>query len=212
MNARTKQMIEMAAALLAEAAATELDTETDIGIEWCNVPEGSFLYGDDKETRTTGAYRISQTPITNAQYHAFVDAGGYTERRYWTEAGWQWRTQQEITGPESYGSDSDQPNHPVVGVSWYEAMAFCRWLSEQTGKKITLPTEEQWEKAARGTDGRKYPWGNTIDPDKANYWDTKIQHTTPVGSYPAGASPYGALDMAGNVWEWTASPWERHDD
>ena len=102
-------------------------------------------------------------------------------------------------------------NHPVVGVSWYEAVAFCRWMTEQFQEKgqldrdhrISLPTEPQWEKAARGETGRIYPWGDEPDPERANYEDTGIGTTSAVGCFPDGASPYGVLDMSGNVWEWT---------
>ncbi len=110
----------------------------------------------------------------------------------------------EITGPERYGSEFDLPNHPVVGVSWYEAAAFCRWLSERLNMPIALPTEAQWEKAARGMDGRRYPWGNEIDAEKVNYGDTGIRSTSAVGIFPQGESPYAAHEMSGNVWEWTA--------
>ena len=99
------------------------------------------------------------------------------------------------------------PNHPVVAVSWYEALAFCNWLGEKLGVKVSLPTEAQWEKAARGTDGRQYPWGEKITPDHANYAETKIDATSAVGIFPKGASPYGALDMSGNVWEWCLTKW-----
>jgi len=117
--------------------------------------------------------------------------------------------------PDKAGGAFDLPNHPVVMVRWYEAVAFCRWLSAQLGCTITLPTEAQWEKAAswgegdketrkQGDEGRKrrYPWGEEITADHANYKETGIGTTTAVGSFPQGASPCGALDMAGNVWEW----------
>lgn len=99
-------------------------------------------------------------------------------------------------------SCSPGDSRPVVGVSWEDAAAYCKWLSGKLGVQFKLPTEAQWEKAARGTDGRKYPWGNT-EPDKtlANF-GYEVDKTTPVGSYPKGASPYGLLDMAGNVREW----------
>jgi formylglycine-generating enzyme required for sulfatase activity len=197
-------------------------------LAWRQVPAGPFpmgsiaedemAYGDEKPQHTyeiQQPYAISRYPVTNAQYAAFVRAGGYTERRYWTEAGWAWREDGNITGPEEYGAPYNLPNHPVVGVSWYEAVAFCRWLTEELrrgkelteSQEITLPTEPQWEKAARGTDGRLYPWGNDPDPEKANYGDTGVGTTSAVGCFPGGASPYGVEDLSGNVWEWTRSLW-----
>jgi formylglycine-generating enzyme required for sulfatase activity len=93
----------------------------------------------------------------------------------------------------------------VVGVSFYEAAAFCAWLSERVGYGVSLPTEEQWRQAAQGEDGREYPWGDEADPEKANYDATGIGATSAVGCFPGGASPCGALDMGGNVFEWTGS-------
>ena len=93
----------------------------------------------------------------------------------------------------------------MVNVSWDDAVDFCRWLSEATHRSFRLPSEAEWEKAARGSDGRIYPWGNQAPDEKRCNFGTKVGDTTPVGKYPDGASPCGALDMAGNVWEWTGS-------
>jgi formylglycine-generating enzyme required for sulfatase activity len=93
----------------------------------------------------------------------------------------------------------------VVAVSWHDAMAYCRWLSEVAGKTYSLPSEAEWEKGARGTDGRIYPWGNRWDVRRCNNLQGGKGETTPVGTYPRGASPYGLLDIARNVWEWTRS-------
>ena len=188
-------------------------------IAWCDVPEGEFLMGSDdadeyafdeekpQQRVTLGAFRISRYPITNAQFQAFVEDGGYTDRwrECWTVAGWRWRLAGGISGPQQRGGAYDLSNRPVVGVSWYEAAAFCTWLSHRLGRTVLLPSEAQWEKAARGTDGRRYPHGQKITPEYANYQDTEIRTTSAVGIFPKGNSPYGLLDMAGNVWEWTSS-------
>ena len=144
------------------------------------------------------SFLIDRYPVTHAQYACFVEDGGYDREELWSREGWAWLIQQTRKRPaywKEYGWN--RPNYPVVGVSWYEAEAYARWA----GKR--LPTEAEWEKAARGTDGRLWPWGNEWQPDAANAEST-LGRLTPVGMYPRGASPYGVLDLAGNVWEWTA--------
>jgi len=134
-------------------------------------------------------YLIGKYAVTNAEYQAFVREAGHTSPPYWDGDKY----------PEGKG------DHPVVTVSWNDAAAYCTWLSEKTGKSYRLPTEAEWEKAARGTDGRIYPWGDNWDPEKLISAEGVPQDTTPVGQYsPAGDSPYGCADMAGNVWEWCA--------
>jgi formylglycine-generating enzyme required for sulfatase activity len=141
----------------------------------------------------------------------FMDAGGYRERRWWSEAGWQANAEEEWTQPRFWDDPRfNGANQPVVGITWYEANAFCRWLSAQLSYvdyEVRLPSEAEWEQAARGNDGRIYPWGNAWEDTRANTYEGGIGTTTPVGCYPDGASPSGALDMSGNVWEWTATPW-----
>jgi len=173
---------------------------------------------------------IGKYPVTVAQFDQFVQAGGYThpdywaeaiEEKYWIRSGFKGRFDDEPrTAPVPLPLPFTLPNHPVVGVSWYEAMAYTRWLNEYllrcaagrsgspwpelaAGKlKVALPTHEQWEKAARGTDGRTYPWGSDFDSDRANTAESGIWATSAVGCFPGGAGPYRALDLSGNVWEW----------
>jgi formylglycine-generating enzyme required for sulfatase activity len=219
-------------------------------IVWCEVPAGPFLMGSDKARDpqasdeelpkhevTLPAYSIGKYPVTNAQYAAFVQEGGYRNddwweeavgAGYWSPAGFRGVFDQEPRiGPATYSGVYDLPNHPVVGVSWYEAVAFCCWLTELLRKageigsrqEVTLPTEAQWEKAARGgllppseREGprvrvRIFPWGDEFDKAKCNMADTGIGTTSAVGIFPAGASPYGVQDMSGNVWEWCRTKW-----
>ena len=134
-------------------------------------------------------FYIGKYPVTNEQYAAFVKATRQAAPQHWKNG-------QIPAGKE---------NHPVVDVSWKDAVAFCRWLSQASGKTIRLPTEAEWEKAARGDDGRIYPWGDKPPTKELCNFGGNVGDTTPVGQYPAGASPCGALDMAGNVWEWTGA-------
>jgi formylglycine-generating enzyme required for sulfatase activity len=184
-------------------------------IDWCEVPAGEFIMGEGKQQHTLNlpySYKAAKYPITNAQYELFVEDKGYTTQRYWTAAGWEWKGKR--MGPrQPWGEPFNLPNHPVVGVSWYESVAYCRWLTEvlrdcgelAEGWLIRLPTEAEWEKAARGTDGRTYPWGEGFDVEKANGKETEVESTNAVGIFPDGVSPYGCHDMAGNVWEWCAT-------
>ena len=136
------------------------------------------------------AYAIARVPITNAQYQLFVAASGQPAPKHWPD------------GRIPKGLES----HPVVYVSWQDAIAYCAWLSQMTGKSITLPSEAEWEKAVRGDkDAREYPWGDTFDRLRCNTNELGLGTTTPVGIFPDGASPYGVLDMSGNVGEWTRS-------
>lgn len=160
-----------------------------------SIPAGPFLMGSDTGRGDEApahevdlpAFEIDKFEVTNADFARFVEATGYKTDAEKAGVANTWR---------AYAQGKD--NHPVVKVSWNDAVAYCQWL----GKR--LPTEAEWEKAARGTDGRVYPWGNEYDPQKANGKDRGIRGTTAVGSFAEGASPYGVMDMAGNVWEWTA--------
>lgn len=191
------------------------------------VPAGQFMMGLDNPPNpgensneipahfaNVDALWIDRFEVTNQRYAQFMLAGGYTTRQYWTNNGWQWLSSQQTLAPDLWErADFGLPDQPVVGVSWHEAYAYCLW----SGKR--LPTEAEWEKAARGTDGRLYPWGNEWDCSRGNFDDElsispganecsgRDQHAlpAPVGSYEVGQSPYYIHDMAGNVWEWTLS-------
>ena len=134
-------------------------------------------------------FAIGRFPVTNLEFHAFVLSGGAPPREYWEET---------TAAPWIQ-------NQPVHGVAWDEAVAYCDWLADETGRPFRLPTEEEWEKAARGADGRAFPWGDAFSYNCANVWEGGVGAPTAVGVYPEGVSPYGALDVAGNVAEWTAS-------
>ncbi|MCA9464195.1 MAG: SUMF1/EgtB/PvdO family nonheme iron enzyme [Nitrospira sp.] len=167
------------------------------------IPKGPFLYGDDKrEVTIDHDYYMDIYPVTNADYQKFIEAGGYDKQSHWSQEGWKWRKTKKVTKPEKWDDEQfNGPDQPVVRVSYYEAEAYAAW----TGKR--LPTEQEWEKAARGTDGRTYPWGEEFDADLcANSVGKKNpDRPAPMGSYLDGQSPFGCQDMAGNVWEWCAS-------
>ncbi|MCO5199228.1 MAG: SUMF1/EgtB/PvdO family nonheme iron enzyme [Anaerolineae bacterium] len=168
--------------------------------------ELTFLMGENKEPVTVPQpYAIARYPVTNAQFGTFMDDGGYTDRWYhcWTEEGRQRKQYYAWTQPRYWGDPRFYlPNQPVVGVSWYEAQAYTRWLAIKTGKPYRLPTEVEWERAARHTDGRTYPWGETWRDGIVNSREAGLGQTTVVGLFPNGAAPCGVHDMSGNVWEW----------
>lgn len=183
------------------------------------VPAGEFTMGTDDPNApddqrparkvNVDAFYIDKHEVTNAQFNEFILADGYNKRKYWTKEGWNFiqkkrsyfsyptKKSYRIDKPLGFASNSvsKEPSHPVIGVSWYEAAAYAKWA----GKR--LPSEPEWEKAARGTDARIYPWGNKFDYSKLNYFPHH-EKLTSVGSFPDGASPYGVLDMAGSVAEW----------
>lgn len=166
--------------------------------DMASVSAGPFLMGDPTRKVHLHAFRMGRHEVTNRQYRAFLEhvsrhgdaavrhpeqpAGKSHVPRYWKD---------------SFGREAfTKPDHPVVGVDWYDAWAWCRWAGGR------LPTEAEWEKAARGTDGRTWPWGEEWDRHRCNTDESGRRDTAPVGSYPQGASPYGVEDMAGNAFEW----------
>jgi formylglycine-generating enzyme required for sulfatase activity len=145
-------------------------------------------------------YYLDRYEVTNAQFKAFVESQSYQRQDVWSPAGWQWRMKRSGLPGSRYATEPkwNDPRQPVVGVSWYEADAYCRFA----GKR--LPTEAEWEKAARGAEGQRYPWGPTFEPGRANTDEAGNGRTVAVGSYATGVSPYGVHDMVGNAAEWVA--------
>ena len=165
------------------------------------IHKGPFLYGKDLvHEYIPYDYYMDIYPVTNDQYKEFMLANGYACQEYWSEEGWAWKQDKQVNSPGYWTKNEwNKADHPVVGVSFYEAEAYASWA----GKR--LPTEQEWEKAARGTDGREYPWGNVFDPTKCNSLESGIAATTSVKAYTKGISPSGCFDMAGNVDEWCTS-------
>jgi len=146
-----------------------------------HIPAGTFLFGPEKREVNLGSFYIDKYPVTNREYEAFCRATGYRFPKYWNNKRFK------------------DPDAPVVGVSFADAQKYSRWVGKQ------LPTEEQWEKASRGVDGRPFPWGDEpATPERACFGrDAAEGSTDPVTAHPQGPSPYGVYEMAGNVWEWT---------
>nr|WP_228014718.1 ergothioneine biosynthesis protein EgtB [Fortiea sp. LEGE XX443] len=181
--------------------------------EMVMIPAGEFEQGNnsidalDNEILNhrvyLDTYWIDRYPVTCGQYQEFMAAGGYENQRWWSEDGWRWLQTERVIQPLYWCSDRRYDDHPVCGVSWYEAEAYSRFV----GKR--LPTEAEWEKAvswdAYNQRRRIYPWGEDIPTPEYCNCDRLIGQTTPVDTYPAGQSAYGLSDTLGNVWEWTAS-------
>ncbi|MEO8354454.1 MAG: SUMF1/EgtB/PvdO family nonheme iron enzyme [Chloroflexota bacterium] len=212
--------------------------------EWVNIPGGDFLYGDEKKLmKMEQAFVIQKYPVTNLQFKSFMDDGGYGREELWSRDGWAWRigtydtkeTDKDIKQylerrptekrhEPYYWRDTkwNNPLAPVAGVTWFEAEAYANWLAKQLGRTVRLPTEYEWERAARGTQGREYAWGDEFGRNKANcaaFWkqddnadfafDIDEAGTSIVGQFNNGSTPDGISDISGNVWEWTNSWYEK---
>lgn len=191
------------------------DQTNELGtlFEWCDIPGGLVFIEDARgiDDGTIGGrfevkrFAIAKFPVTNAQYKRFVESpDGYREKRWWeySSDALHWWVDHPYPVETSFPAD----NHPRTDVSWYEALAFCFWLSHKTGQTVTLPTEQQWQRAALGDTGWTYPFGNHIDSERCNF-NQNVGRTSAVDFYKAGASTYGVMDMSGNVWEWCVTQW-----
>jgi formylglycine-generating enzyme required for sulfatase activity len=205
-----------AAEALGQAGDPRLWADHD---NWITIPAGSFRMGAQKDDSNQpgydaqadddecpvheprlGAYQLARYPVTVEEYRRFMEDDGYQNLPWWKNGGFG-----ELSRPDDWDDQLLHPNCPVVKVTWYEAAAWCAWA------KGRLPTEAEWERAARGLEGRKYPWGNEEpDPERANYRRTKIKQPTPVGLFPPGMTRDGVHDLAGNVWEWVGD-WHAED-
>jgi len=208
-----------AAEALGQAGDPRLDDEF---FRWVQVPGGSFLMGAQKRSKSEPAFdpsaddetlhpvdldgfSLGRWPVTVQEYSRFLEDDGYKNEGWWEHGGFgKW------SEPDHWGEQSSHRNRPVTGVSWWEAMAYCSWRTQvearagrlEDGRIVRLPTEAEWEYAARRATGRRYPWGNgEPDSERMNYGGN-VGHPTPVGVYPAGSTDDGIVDLAGNVWEW----------
>jgi formylglycine-generating enzyme required for sulfatase activity len=248
-TARQQRAVAALSKMICLEASAALDRWTPEGMVL--IPAGPFIMGSI-ESGDEGpmhqvwldAFWMARHPVTNAEYAEFIEARGYRERKYWTEAGWEWKEKKRCAQPGEWDERKHKRDHPVREITWYEAVAYARW------RGAMLPSEAQWEKAARGglqiprpealarwrssrtrsapaqretsfatpekfynfemvenpNPERRYPWGDEFDKKKCNTSESGIGDATPVGKYsPAGDSPYGVADMAGNVWEWISS-------
>jgi len=261
MTFRAKERARMGR-LLGRLGDPRPEVTTLEAMQFCFIPSGPFYMGQGKDAYEENApdFWLGRYPVTNAQFNCFVEANGYAEERYWDEAqrAQCWKEGQFMgrwddvgrTRPMQYGVPFNIANHPVVGVSWYEAWAFTLWLDEMVHERgwllenwrVTLPDERHWEKAARGglhipenekqiyalkeipaelpklklvdnpLPGRVYPWGDEFDTEKANVNETGIGGASAVGCFLQGASPYGVLEMSGNVWEWQENWFDEYQD
>jgi formylglycine-generating enzyme required for sulfatase activity len=181
---------------------------------YVEIPAGTYRVGDDQlkakyswvlaETthEIESPFLLSKYPVTNAQYALFIKENGYADRQWWSAEGWKWREENDIAEPRFWGDAKwNAPNKPVVGVSYWEAEALAKWAGGR------IPSEHEWEVAARGPAGHVYPWGDEWEDGVCNSGEAQLGETSPVGIFPRSRSPFGVDDMAGNVWEWCSDLW-----
>lgn len=174
--------------------------------KWCEIPSGNVVieYGEGRGEQTfwVDEFYIAKYPVSNSQYEVFLqDENGYGNTDWWdySAAATAWRRNHTKL---EFMRLPNMEQHPRVNLTSFEAIAFCRWLTEKTDYHISLPTEQQWQRSGQGNDRRKFPWGMKFDKRLCNTLESGNSFTTPVTKYPSGASPFGVMDLSGNVWEW----------
>ncbi len=186
-----------------KAVAVQAPPGDEETLVWCDIPSGvtTLLREESHTTQFVDAFRISRYPVTNQQFLEFVNAlDGYCRADWWDYS---------ISAVDWHKNHHHPPmldvihlDHPCVYVNWYDALAYCRWLSSKINIMISLPTETQWQRAAQGDEEQAYPWGEDFNTENCNTKESRIGRTTSVYAYPGGASPYGVMDLAGNTWDW----------
>jgi formylglycine-generating enzyme required for sulfatase activity len=183
------------------------------------IPAGVFRMGSRFHPREhppvytqTAEFQIANVPVTVSQYAVFVDSKAVTDKRWWSDEGWEWLKgnadgwgREDRSMPEGWEIQLKRPFRPITGITAYEADAYCKWLGSIKNKSIRLPTELEWEYAARGDDGRPFPWGENFDSSFANTLESETLDSLDAGSRTNDVSPFGLLDMCGNVQQWTTS-------
>ena len=190
-------------------------------MEFVDISSGVLIMGDDRLRDASSQHRVEMNAfgigkfsVTNEEFADFIRAGGYAVEEYWTKMGWKAQSARPSNAPSYWNEpDLNSPRQPVVGVTWYEAVAFCNWMTRRArddkgSARFRLPTEAEWEYAARGAESaRNFPWGNKFERGRANTAEMGYGRTTPVDHFDDGVSPFGVWDMSGNVFEWTMSKW-----
>lgn len=186
-----------------------------------NVRMGSRFHPREQPTRSVRVreFELAHVAVIINQYTVFLKSGGMDEQRFWDDEGWAWR-QGKCDGfgrpdrslPFGWRNQERRYHQPVTGVTWYEANAYCKWLADIKKRPVRLPTEEEWERAARGDDTRPFPWGEAFEPSRTNTHEAENGGPTNAGKMLGDMSPFGIYDMGGNVQEWSASPYEPRDD
>ena len=176
-----------------------------------------FHWREQPRVMSVGEFQIAQSPVTVSQYSVFVDSKAVKDKQWWSPEGWEWLKEnadgwgrKDRTQPDAWDSQLKRPFRPVVGVTKFEAEAYCAWVGAIKNQSVRLPTEEEWEYAARGEDGRAFPWGDSFVKTFANVVENEHLSLMDAGSHVQDSSPFGVMDMCGNAQQWTSSIYTPH--